>query len=460
MSPRRFQYDGPSSSSDPSPLAQPLEFAFSGKTAPNRFLKGAMTERLSSWDPKNFSARGIPSPELINVYRRWGEGGLGLILTGNIMIDYDQLEAAGNPIIPPASDPAQRKFEGERFDAFKKMAEVSKAHGSLIVGQVSHPGRQVIEKINPNPVSASDVQLEGSHMGMSFAKPRAMTQEDIDQVVEGFAYAAEYLYKAGYDGIELHGAHGYLLAQFLSQTTNKRTDKYGGSLQNRSRIIFEISDAIRARVPEKSFSVGIKLNSVEFQDGGFTPDECKDLCVDLEKHSFDYVELSGGTYQAFGFNHARESTKKREAFFIEFAESIRPNLNKTKVYVTGGFRSAGAMVESLKTIDGVGLARPVTHEFDLAKKILEGKVSAAIETLLDESDFGITNVAAGTQIRLVGRDKEPLDLSREDHLKIFKDSMGTWGESMQDNADNSKYGFVDIEGIDLGSYGTPYAAAA
>lgn len=170
--------------------------------------------------------------------------------------------------------------------------------------------------------------------------------------------------------------------------------------------------------------------------------------------------MSGGTYQAFGFKHARESTKKRESFFIEFAESIRPNLKKTKVYVTGGFRSAGAMIESLKTIDGVGLARPVTHEFDLAKKILEGKVPAAIETLLDESDFGITNVAAGTQIRLVGRDKEPLDLSREDHLKIFKDSMGIWGKGMQDNADNSKYGFVDIEGIDLGSYGTPYAAAA
>ncbi|KAH7038153.1 NADH oxidase [Microdochium trichocladiopsis] len=459
MAPKRFEWEG-SQNVDPAPLGQPLQFEFSGKTAPNRFLKAAMTERLSTWDPKDLPKRGIPTDELVNVYQRWGEGGLGVILSGNIMIDYDQLEAAGNPIVAPASDPEQRKFEGPRFEGFKRLAEASKAHGSLIVAQVSHPGRQVPEMINPHPVSASDIQLVSKAMGMTFGKPRAMTQEDIDQVVEGFAFAAEYLHKAGFDGIELHGAHGYLLAQFLSQTTNKRTDKYGGSLQNRARIIFEISDAIRKRVPDKSFSVSIKLNSVEFQDGGITPDECKDLCVDLEKHGFDFVELSGGTYQSLGFKHARESTKKREAFFIEFAESIRPNLHKTKVYVTGGLRSTGAMVEALQSVDGVGMARPVTHEFDLGRKILEDKVPGAIETLLDESDFGITNVAAGTQMRLVGRGKEPLDLSREDHLGVFKQSMGKWGKGMQDNADNSKYGFVDVDGIELAPYGTPYAAAA
>jgi 2,4-dienoyl-CoA reductase-like NADH-dependent reductase (Old Yellow Enzyme family) len=122
---------------DVSPLAQPLHFEFSRKTAPNRFLKAAMTERLSSWDPENFEARGIPSKNLINVYKRWGEGGLGLILTGNIMIAYDQLEAPGNPIIPDDAP-----FSGERFEAFKELGTQSKKHGSLVVGQVSHPGRQ------------------------------------------------------------------------------------------------------------------------------------------------------------------------------------------------------------------------------------------------------------------------------------------------------------------------------
>lgn len=160
-----------------------------------------MTERISSWDPKNLEARGIPSDNLINVYKRWGEGDLGLILTGNIMIEYDQLEAAGNPIIPRTEKP-----EGKRFEAFKRLASASKAHGSLIVGQVSHPGRQVESKIQKDPLSASDVQLEGNIMGMTFEKPHPASSEEIGHIIEGFAHAAVYLHDAGYDGIELHGA--------------------------------------------------------------------------------------------------------------------------------------------------------------------------------------------------------------------------------------------------------------
>jgi 2,4-dienoyl-CoA reductase-like NADH-dependent reductase (Old Yellow Enzyme family) len=152
MAPERYQSDNV----DASPLGKPLKFEFSGRTAKNRFLKAAMTERLSSWDPKDFKARGIPSKNLINVYKRWGEGGFGQILTGNIMIEYDQLEAMGNPIIPPDAE-----FSGPRFEAFKELAAQAKAHGSLVVGQVSHPGRQVENRIQKNPISASDVQLEG-----------------------------------------------------------------------------------------------------------------------------------------------------------------------------------------------------------------------------------------------------------------------------------------------------------
>lgn len=148
----RYQSD----SSDASKLGEPINFAFSGRSAPNRFLKGAMTERISSWDPKNLQARGIPSKNLVNVYKRWGEGGIGLILTGNVMIEYDHLEAMGNPIIP-----LEAGFEGERFERFSEMAAAGKAHGNLMVAQVSHPGRQVESRIQKNPISASDVQLAG-----------------------------------------------------------------------------------------------------------------------------------------------------------------------------------------------------------------------------------------------------------------------------------------------------------
>lgn len=190
---------------------------------------------------------------------------------------------------------------------------------------------------------------------------------------------------------------GYLLAQFLAPSTNKRTDQYGGSLSNRSRLIFEINDAIRARIPDKSFTIGIKLNSVEFQDGGFSTEDCRTLCADLERHAFDFIELSGGTYESFGFEHKRESTRKREAFFLDFAEKIIPEVKNTKIYVTGGLRTAPAMVGALKTVHGVGLGRPVANEFDLPRKILDGEVNAAIDGLLDEQDFGITLLGAGTQ---------------------------------------------------------------
>lgn len=191
----------PAEDVSPAPLAQPLHFAFSNTTAPNRFLKGAMTERLSSWHPTNLPLRGVPSPELVNVYRRWGEGGFGLILTGNVMIEYDQLEAAGNPIIP-----RDAPFQGERFERFSAMAKEAKKGGSLVHAQLSHPGRQVADHIQPNPISASDVQLEGNVMGQTFAKPRPMEKKDFEAVIEGFAHAAEYCYKAGFDGVQLHGA--------------------------------------------------------------------------------------------------------------------------------------------------------------------------------------------------------------------------------------------------------------
>ncbi|KAI8161917.1 NADH-dependent flavin oxidoreductase [Colletotrichum sp. SAR 10_65] len=446
MSPTRY----PSETVDPSPLAAPLPLPFSGKTAPNRFLKGAMTERLSTWDPANPSARGVPTPELVNVYRRWGEGGSGLILTGNVMIDYDQLEAAGNPIIPPAAP-----FSGARFEGFRSVAEAAKKHGSLVHAQLSHPGRQVASNINPHPISASDVQLEGEVMGMTFGKPRAMGPEDFEKVIGGFAHAAEYCYKAGFDGVQLHGAHGYLLAQFLSPTTNKRTDKYGGSLANRAQIILEIAAAIRERVTDPSFSIGIKVNSVEFQEGGFSTEDCSELCALLEEHKFDFVELSGGTYQSLAFEHKRESTKKREAFFLEFAEQIVGKLNKTRVYVTGGLRTVAAMVKALETVHGVGLARPVCNEFDLPKKIIEGKAGSSVKTLLGEDDFGLTNMLAGTQIRLVGKDKEPLDVSQEKYKEVFEKSLQKWAQGMAENSDGSKYGYIDIEGTTLQPFGTP-----
>ena len=354
----------------------------------------------------------------------------------------------GNPIIPPDAP-----FEGERFEAFRKLGELSKAHGSLITGQVSHPGRQVEQRINKDPISASDIQLEGEVIGMRFAKPHAASKQEIDDIVHRFTFAAQYLQKAGWDGIQLHGAHGYLLSQFLSKTTNKRTDDYGGSLENRARIILEIAQSIRAKLPA-SFILGIKINSVEFQEGGFTEDEAKELCVLLEENKFDFVELSGGTYQSLAFLHKRESSRKREAFFLEFADKITPGLKKTKTYITGGFKTVEGMVNALNTVDGVGLGRAITQEPRFAKDVLDGKITGAIDQKTDQDNFGLTNVVAGSQIRQVGKDQEPTDMSVKENVDAFMKDMGTWGKKLAEDATKmNAYGYVDIEAVKAQPYG-------
>lgn len=367
---------------DQTVLGDEMKLPYSGKVAKSRFLKAAMTERLSSWDQHDPTKRGTPSKELIQVYKTWGEDAFGIILSGNLLVNTMDLEAPGNPILSRDS-----MSEGKR-EAFSAMAKAAKANGSLFIAQLSHAGRQVAEFIQPHPVSASDVKLD-DRMGMSFAKPEPMTEERIKKTVDEFAFAAEECHKAGFDGVQLHGAHGYLLAQFLAKSTNKRTDKYGGSLENRSRIIFEIIDEIKKRVNDPSFSLGIKINSVEFQSGGFDTKECAELCRKLEAAGLDFVELSGGTYEELAFAK-RDSTQKREAFFLEFADVIRPALSKTKIYVTGGFRTGKAMVDAVNggSTDGIGLARPVCAETTICKDLIANKVNACSQPDLDENDFG------------------------------------------------------------------------
>jgi 2,4-dienoyl-CoA reductase-like NADH-dependent reductase (Old Yellow Enzyme family) len=285
---------------------------------------------------------------------------------------------------------------------------------------------------------------------MKFAKPRAATQEDIDHVIECFAHAAEFLYRAGFDGVELHGAHGYLISQFLSPCTNLREDHYGGSLHNRTRMILEIAAAIRARLPPNSgFIIGIKVNSVEFQSSGrnFTVQECRTLCSILETEGrFDFVELSGGSYEGSAFEHNCESSKKREAFFLEFADAIAPMLTKTKLFVTAGFRTVAGMVKALDMIDGIGLARPLAQEPRLVGDILSGGVQGAIEQLLDQSDIGLTNLTAGSMMRQVGWGEEPMDFSEEGVVRAFMEMAGKWMERLGGDTEGKMYGYVDVEG--------------
>ncbi|KAK8092833.1 hypothetical protein PG999_014420 [Apiospora kogelbergensis] len=409
VEPPRFE----SEPTDLAPLRQPLQFPFSGRVAPNPLMNAAMSERLSTWSATDPEASGIPMPELITLYRRWGAGGWGQLVTGNVMIDHDHLESPGNPIVP-----LDAPMSGPRFEAFQQLAAAGKEHGSLMVAQVGHAGRQTT--VAPTPISASDVQVHApkmAAMGKVFGVPRPATKEDIQHIVASFAHAAEYLEKAGFDGIQLHGAHGYLLAQFLSLTSNRRTDEYGGSLENRMRLILEVTAAIKAKI-SPGFVLGIKINSVEFQERGFTEDEATVLCEALEKAGFDYVETSGGTYEAVGQVYRQESTRRREAYFVEFSEQIAKRLSKTKVYTTGGLKTAAGMAAVLRSgVDGLGIGRAAAQEPDLPLKLLSGKVAGIMKYALGEDDTWARVGSAVVQIQQMGRGEEPIDLTDAENAK-------------------------------------------
>ncbi|GAA6023717.1 hypothetical protein JCM10207_000233 [Rhodosporidiobolus poonsookiae] len=391
-------------------LGQPLHFARSGKVAPTRALKSAMTERLCTYDQDNLEERGKPTSEYGRLYEEWGKGRLGVIVSGNIPVDRKGLEAKGNAVIDPRSESAWDPVE-----AFKPVISAAKAEGSLFLAQLTHGGRQTSEEIDPFPVSAGDVQCPPS-FGMTFAKPRPMTLKEIDELVVGFGYAARKWYDAGGDGIQLHAAHGYLLSQFLAANINTRTDEYGGSLENRARILFRILDEVKRQVPQ-DFLLAVKINSADFSSGGLTLEESAQVCEWLDQAGVELLELSGGTYEAgLQLENKRESTKKREAYFVEFAESIKPRIKNAHICVTGGFRSRDGMEEALHTnaCELVGLARPLTAEPHLIRDILDGKTEGAKENKVPAPQQIPT---ALVQIAAVAAGRSIPDLSNEDVAK-------------------------------------------
>lgn len=204
-----------------------------------------------------------------------------------------------------------------------------------------------------------------------------------------------------------------------------------------------------------SFIIGVKLNSVEFQEGGFDELECKKLCEKLEGNAFDFVELSGGTYEHVGFRYQRESMKKREAFFLDFAEIITPALHNCKTFVTGGFKTVGSLVKALDVVDGVGLARVMCQEPRFVPDVLAGKIQGAIRQRLDLMDYPLTNVAAGTQIRQMGKNQEPIDLSTEENVVGFRKDMAAWMEENAKDTDTRRFGYVDITSVPAVAYRNP-----
>ena len=341
-----------------------------GISIPNRLAKAAMTEGLAE-------PGGVAGSRIARLYRLWSEGGAGLLVTGNIMVDRRYRERPANIVVE--GEPSRDALYGLRA-----YAEAAKAGGSIAIAQISHAGRQSPAIIAPEPVGPSPVEVKLP--GGVFAKPRALSDADIEDVVARFAHTAKTCVEAGFDGVQVHGAHGYLISEFLNPLVNQRTDRWGGSLENRARILIETVRAVRAAIgPHKALSV--KLNSSDFQKGGFDFEDCKRVVAMLDAEGIDLLEISGGNYEQprmMGLEgvepvfegEVRETTRAREAYFMAYAEEVL-KAAKTPVMVTGGFRSIRAMEEAIEAgVAVIGIGRPLCVIPDAPRRILDGEFAA------------------------------------------------------------------------------------
>lgn len=376
-------------------ISSPMDLG--GKAAvKNRLYKSAMSEQLG--DASNAPTKALPV-----LYETWARGGTGLLITGNVMIDRRAL-----------GEPFNVALEDDRdMEAFKEWARAGTLNGTQLWMQLNHPGKQIPKFLSARPVAPSAIPL-GYGLEKSFNPPRALTLGEIRDIIERFAVSAALAKEAGFTGVQIHGAHGYLVSQFLSPRHNQRTDDWGGSPENRLRFVVEVYRAIRARVGQ-DFPVGIKLNSADFQKDGFSEEESMNVVRVLEKEGIDMVEISGGTYERPAMmGAARASTIAREAYFLDYAQKVRETVD-LPLGVTGGFRSAPAMNGALKEghTDMIGLARPLALYPDMPNKLM---ADPGFGVELKRPDTGVKAVNRmamldltwyESQLALMGKGKAP-----------------------------------------------------
>ncbi|GER21203.1 NADH:flavin oxidoreductase/NADH oxidase family protein [Variovorax boronicumulans] len=352
-----------------SPLFLPLTLP-NGSVLPNRLAKAAMEENMAD-------AGQLPGAALHDLYRVWAQGGAGLILTGNVMIDGRALTGPGGVVLE-AGTPLER---------FTEWATAARSGGAQVWMQINHPGRQVQTSMGGTAWAPSSVALDLGKHSKLFVQPRAMSEAEIAETVDRFAATAQAAERAGFTGVQVHAAHGYLLSQFLSPLTNQRTDAWGGSLENRARFLLDVVRAVRARVA-RGFAVAVKLNSADFQRGGFSENDAKQVIRWLNDEAVDLVELSGGSYEspAMQGRTADGRTLAREAYFLEFARELAAEA-RMPVMTTGGIvRRAVAERVLGEGVAVVGMATALAVAPDLPARWRAGEDAAAQSPQVDWKD--------------------------------------------------------------------------
>ncbi|NOL51524.1 NADH:flavin oxidoreductase/NADH oxidase family protein [Pelistega suis] len=371
-------------------------FPFSnGKTAKNRFFKSAMEEQLAHQNQ--------PTMSLVQLYDTWAKGGAGILVTGNVMVAENGKGSINDVVLT----------DERSLPTLQQWAKAGTQNDTLLIMQINHAGKQSPKVLSPTPVAPSEVALQG--MDGFINPPRALTEVEIDTLIQQFATTAKIAEKSGFSGVQIHAAHGYLISQFLSPHHNRRQDKWGGCLENRMRFLVDIYHAIRA-VVQPDFLVGLKLNSADFQKGGFDETDSLQVVQKMAELGIDFIEISGGNYENPEMLSVKDSTRKREAFFLDYAEKARA-ICPVPLIITGGFRSESAMNEALQSghLDFIGIARPFALQPDLPNKIknqsyqtcLTPRIKTGV-TMLDRKLGAVLEMDwYMAQMALIGQGKQP-----------------------------------------------------
>jgi 2,4-dienoyl-CoA reductase-like NADH-dependent reductase (Old Yellow Enzyme family) len=378
----------------------------SGRKLGNRIAKAAMEESMAG-------GAQLPDERLIPLYRRWGSGGAGLLITGNVMVHAEALTGPGGIVLD----------ERAALEPFSRWAEAGKAGGATMWMQINHPGRQVQSRMPGVVWGPSAVAVELGKHSKRFGEPVAMTEEQIGETVTRFATTAGLAERAGFDGVEVHAAHGYLLSQFLSPLVNRRTDDWGGPLQNRARLLLDVVRAIRS-VVSPSFSLAVKMNSADFQRGGFDAEDAAKVIAMLEPLGVDMVELSGGSYEspAMAGRPSDAGTVAREAYFLELASGLA-KASPLPLMLTGGItrrQTAETVLASGVAVVGMGTAIALTP--DLAERWRAGREATERLAPVTWSDKTLASAASMAlvrhQMRRVTRGKHPTGKTHPVHALV------------------------------------------
>jgi 2,4-dienoyl-CoA reductase-like NADH-dependent reductase (Old Yellow Enzyme family) len=363
-------------------LFSPIQLR-SGQRLRNRIAKAAMEEGMAGHAQ-------LPDERLITLYRRWGAGGAGLLITGNVMVHAEALTGPGGVVLDADSP----------LEPFAAWAQAGKAGGAAMWMQISHPGRQVQANMPGVVWGPSDKAVDLGRLSKQFGRPVAMTPDQIQATITRFATTARRAELAGFDGVEVHAAHGYLLSQFLSPLVNTRTDDWGGSLENRARLLLEIVRAIRAAV-SPGFAVAVKLNSADFQRRGFDADDAHKVIDMLAPLGVDLVEVSGGSYEspAMTGRPTDARTAAREAYFLELAAELATT-SPVPLMLTGGItrrQTAEDVLANNVAVVGMGTALAVTP--DLPVRWHEGAAAAGSLRPVTWSNKALSSLALMAQVR-------------------------------------------------------------